>query len=273
MTKQFTAQTLSHTHGFRFLQCYLKALFIPVVFIALWSLAAVLQWLDPKLIPAPWAVVTKAWQVIQTPQLWLGFYESLLRNFVGFAVGASLGVVFGVAIGTSKIANWVLAPSFHFLRQISLFAWLPLISTFLGYGDSAKILFITLSVFYPVALNSFEGVAAISQKYREVAQVYQFPKLYKFHKLILPAAAPQIFVGLQLGLIFAWLATIGSEFLLANYGNGLGNIVIRGREAFDVELIIFGMLVIGLIGVFFNYLLNKVEQRLLRWHQPNGAKQ
>ena len=87
-------------------------------------------------------------------------------------------------------------------------------------------------------------------------------------KLILPGAAAQIFVGLQLGLIFAWLATIGSEFLLASYGNGLGNIVIQGRQAFDVPLIIFGMLLIGLVGVLLNATLLWFERKLLRWQQP-----
>jgi len=178
-------------------------------------------------------------------------------------------VLFGIAIGVSKNSNWLFAPSFHILRQISLFAWLPLISTFLGEGHVAKILFISLSVFYPVALHTFEGVSSISHKYREVAQVYEFPRSYSFRKLILPGASAQIFVGLQLGLIFAWLATIGSEFLLANYGNGLGNIVIQGRQAFDVELIIFGMLLIGLVGLILNAILAKVEKRLLRWKQPS----
>ena len=110
-------------------------------------------------------------------------------------------------------------------------------------------------------------MSSISNRYREVAQVYQFPTIYTYRKLILPAASPQIFVGLQLGLIFAWLATIGSEFLLANYGVGLGNLVIRGREQFNVSLILLGMLVIGVVGLILNRLLVAVEQRLLAWQK------
>lgn len=247
----------------------LKALLIPTMFIVIWATASALGWLNPKLIPSPQAVLSKAIFILQQASFLTGLTESLLRNFTGYAVGATAGVLFGITIGVSKLSNWLFAPSFHILRQISLFAWLPLISTFLGEGHIAKILFISLSVFYPVALHSFEGVSSISHKYREVAQVYQFPKSYSFRKLILPGASAQIFVGLQLGLIFAWLATIGSEFLLANYGNGLGNIVIQGRQAFDVELIIFGMLLIGLVGVILNAILAQVEKRILRWKQPS----
>ena len=243
----------------------LQALLLPAIFIALWAIASAQQWLDPKLIPSPVEVVTQGVATIFKAEFWQGFFASLTRNFTGYALGASLGVAFGVLLGTSRFANWFLAPSFNVLRQVSLFAWLPLISTFLGYDNSAKILFITLSVFYPVALHSLEGVSSISNKYREVAQVYQFPRAYTYRKLILPAASPQIFVGLQLGLIFAWLATVGSEFLLANYGVGLGNLVIRGREQFNVSLILLGMFSIGLVGVILNRILTAIEHRVLTW--------
>ncbi|MFX8381726.1 ABC transporter permease, partial [Acinetobacter baumannii] len=71
--------------------------------------------------------------------------------------------------------------------------------------------------------------------------------------------------GLTLGLVYAWVATIGSEFLLANWGNGLGNIVIKGRAAFNIELIIFGMLVIGVVGVVLNSVAARIEAYVLRW--------
>lgn len=248
-----------------------QALLIPALFIALWSTASAQAWLDPKLIPSPWNVLASARHTLAQADFWHGLAASVSRNLIGYALGASLGVAFGVALGTSKWVNWFFAPGFNILRQISLFAWLPLISTFFGYGNGAKILFITFSVFYPVALHSLEGVSSISAKYREVGQVYQFPKAYAYRKLILPAAGPQIFVGLQLGLIFAWLATVGSEFLLANYGVGLGNLVIRGREQFNVPLIILGMLAIGCVGVLLNAGLARIERHLLRWQRAGSG--
>lgn len=245
-----------------------KALVVPTIFVLLWSVAVQTQWLNPKLIPTPTAVLQKAWFVIHQANFLNGLLESLIRNGIGFAIGGILGVSFGLWVGLSRLAQWILAPSFHLLRQISLFAWLPLISTFLGYEHVAKVLFISLSVFYPVALKTLEGVSSISYKYQEVAKVYQFPKLYVLRKVILPGAASHIFVGLQLGLMFAWLATVGSEFLLASYGNGLGNLVIQGRQAFDVALIIVGMVVIGAVGVTMNAILQRIERKILRWQQP-----
>lgn len=244
-----------------------RGLLLPLLFVLLWLVACWLDWVNPKLIPAPDAVLHTAWQQLQQAEFWTGLGASLLRDLSGFFIGSVLAIAFGVLVGTSRWINYLLAPSFNVLRQISLFAWLPLITTFLDYGNSAKILFISLSVFYPVALHTIQGVSQIPLQQYEVASVYQFSRWQLLRQLILPAAAPQIFVGLQLGLIFAWLATVGSEFLLASYGVGLGNIVIRGRAALDVGLIVFGLLFIGLIGIVLNTLALRLEQRWLRWRR------
>jgi sulfonate transport system permease protein len=95
--------------------------------------------------------------------------------------------------------------------------------------------------------------------------VYAFTRWQLITRLIMPAASPQILIGLHLGLIYAWMATIGAEFLLITADSGLGDAVIKGRAAFNVELIIFGMLIIGLIGAFFNVIATHIELRLLAW--------
>ena len=262
-----TAQALAPQHrwqrrGVRFAQ----ALILPFALILGWSMASASAWIDPKVLPSPAAVFNILTATLTDAVFWQGVAASLARNLTAYLLGASLGVGFALIIGSSKIANWLLAPSFHMLRQISLFAWLPILSSFLGTGNSAKILFISLAVFYPVALHSLQGIRSISHKHREVAAVYQFPWAYRYQKLILPAAAPQIFVGLQLGLVFAWLATIGSEFLLASHGVGIGQWVIRGREQFNVGLIMVGMLAIGSLGLLFNRILVAIERRVLTWN-------
>lgn len=245
----------------------LRGLFLPLLFIGLWAVAAWQHWLNPKLIPAPIEVWHAGVKNMLSAIFWQGVGASLFRDLSGFAIGSFFGIAFGILIGISRWASYLFGPSFNVLRQVSLFAWLPFISTFLDYGNSAKILFITLSVFYPVALHTLDGVSGIALHQYEVAKVYRLSRWQLLRKLILPAAGPQIFVGLQLGLIFAWLATIGSEFLLASYGVGLGNIVINGRAAMDVGLIVFGLLVIGVIGIGLNSIALRLERRLLIWRQ------
>jgi sulfonate transport system permease protein len=247
-----------------------RGLVLPVAFLALWWLVTAQGWVNTKLIVPPLGVVQTAATTLADPDFYAGVALSLGRDLSGFVVGAVGGIALGVLLAVSRWADRLIGPTFHTVRQISLFAWLPMLTSWLGYGDLSKVVFIALSAFYPVVLGTFEGVKSVTQAQGEVAKVYGFTRTQVLFRLILPAASPQILTGLNLGLVYAWLATIGSEFLLANWGNGLGNIVFKGRAAFNVELIIVGMLAIGLVGTVFNRLATRLEQHSLRWRGPQA---
>jgi sulfonate transport system permease protein len=245
-----------------------RGLVLPVLLLALWWVATGAGWVNTKLIVPPASVVKVALASAADPLFWQGVAYSIGRDMSGFSLGAIGGIALGTLLGVSRLADRIIGPTFHTVRQISLFAWLPLLSSWLGYGELSKLVFISLSTLYPVALGAFEGVRGVSKTHAEVARVFRFSAWQTLVRLILPAASPQIATGLTLGLVYAWVATIGSEFLLANWGNGLGNIVIKGRAAFNVELIVFGMLAIGLVGVFFNKVAARLEAKALAWRGP-----
>ncbi|MDR2091706.1 MAG: ABC transporter permease [Azoarcus sp.] len=242
-----------------------RALVLPVFFVAFWALAHGVGWVDTRLIPSPLGVVKTAWGSIFAEDFLPGLWGSLYRDVSGFVIGGLFGVATGVALGLSRWLDAAFNPALNALKQISLFAWLPLITSWFGYDDGAKILFIAASTFYPVAVNTFEGVRGVTRQHLEVARVFRFSRTQLIFRLLLPAAAPRILTGLQMGLVFAWLATIGSEFLLANWGNGLGNIIIHGREALDVGLVIWGLIIVGIVGSLLNRLARRAESRLLGW--------
>jgi sulfonate transport system permease protein len=242
-----------------------RGLVLPIGFVLVWYAVTALNLVNTRLIVPPQGVLTTAARELAEPSYYLGIALSLWRDLSGFAIGALIGVTVGALIGTSRLADKLLGPTFHTARQISLFAWLPLLSAIVGTGDLSKVIFIAFSAFYPVVLGTLEGVRGVSLAHAEVARVYGFTRSQLFFKLVLPAASPQIIGGLRLGLIYAWLATIGAEYLLVNDGHGIGNIVFKGRMAFNIELILFGLISIGLVGNVFNRLADKAERRLLRW--------
>jgi sulfonate transport system permease protein len=246
----------------------LRGFVLPLAFLLLWYLVTALQLVNTKLIVPPAAVIEAAWKVVGSGQLLAGLKASLLRDLAGFAAGGAAGILFGLLLGASRWAERLAGPTFHTLKQISLFAWLPLLSTWLGTGEAAKILFIALSAFYPVALGTFEGVRSVTSAQVEVARVLGFSRWQRSWRLVLPAASPQIATGLHLALLYAWLATIGAEYLLGSSSQGIGSVVIRGKAAFHVELIVVGMLLIGLVGMALDRLASLVEARALQWRGP-----
>jgi len=246
----------------------LRGFVLPLALLGLWYALTALELVNTKLIVPPGAVVDAAWKVVAGGQLLAGLQASLLRDLGGFVAGSLAGILLGLLLGVSRPAELLVGPTFHTLKQISLFAWLPLLSTWLGTGEAAKILFIALSAFYPVALNTFEGVRSVTRAQAEVAHVLGFSRWQRTWRLVLPAASAQIATGLHLALLYAWLATIGAEYLLGASAQGIGNVVIRGKAAFNVELIIVSMLLIGLVGMALNRAASAIEARVLHWRGP-----
>jgi sulfonate transport system permease protein len=119
-------------------------------------------------------------------------------------------------------------------------------------------------------LNTFEGIRAVPADLLEVARVLRFNRTQVLWRVVLPSAAPSIFAGIHLGLIYAWLATLGAEYLLVS-GKGIGNTMTDGRENFWMDLVIFGVIVVGLVGFTLNWIASRIESRLLAWRGRSVA--
>jgi sulfonate transport system permease protein len=240
-----------------------RGLVLPVVAVLLWWLAVQQGWSQSGLLVSPAKVLDTAWDQLSSLPFWRELGASLARDVSGFAIGTGLGLILGCVLGLSPLFERLVGPSFNTFKQVSLFAWIPLISVWFGLGDVAKVVFLSLAALVPVVVNTCDGLRNVPPGLLEVARVYGFSRWQTIVGVLLPAALPSIFTGIYLALVYAWLATIGAEYLLVS-GEGVGNLLIDGSEHFRMDLVLFGMVVIGVVGWTLNALARALERRLQR---------
>ncbi|MGI4838055.1 MAG: ABC transporter permease [Janthinobacterium lividum] len=240
-----------------------RGLVVPVVAVLVWWLAVQQGWSQSGLLVSPAKVLDTAWDQLGSLPFWRGLGASLARDVSGFAIGTSLGLILGCVLGLSPLFERLVGPSFNTFKQVSLFAWIPLISVWFGLGDVSKVVFLSLAALVPVVVNTCDGLRNVPPGLLEVARVYGFSRWQTIIGVLLPAALPSIFTGIYLALVYAWLATIGAEYLLVS-GEGVGNLLIDGSEHFRMDLVLFGMVVIGVVGWTLNALARALERRLQR---------
>lgn len=241
-----------------------RGLTIPLLLLIAWEVSSRTGLVDPRFLPSLEDVFLTAKRELIDNDLIGELGVSLFRNIAGFLIGSIIGVIFATLLAVSRIADALVTPSFNGLKQISLLAWIPLISIWFGFGEQAKIVFVAIAAFIPVVLNTYEGMRNAPRDLIEVGHALKFTPVQRITRIFLPSALPSIATGVHLGLIYSWLATVGAEYFLA-IGRGVGSLIIAGREHFDMALVMVGVFILGSVGFALNRIAAAAEAYLLRW--------
>jgi sulfonate transport system permease protein len=239
---------------------------IPIAALLLWWFVSRHAVPGHGIMTSPAQVLRTALEQTRSGALWRALSASLARELTGFTLGSAAGLALGALIGVSPFSNRLIGPSFNAFKQVSLFAWIPLISVWFGLGDVAKVVFLSLAALVPVVAHTSDGIRAVSPELLDVARVFRYSKWQTVVHVVLPAALPSIFTGMYLALIYSWLATLGAEYLLVA-GSGIGNTLVDGSEQFRMDLVVFGVIVIGVTG----WALNAVARAIQRRWFPDAA--
>ncbi|AXY58727.1 ABC transporter permease [Acinetobacter sp. WCHAc010052] len=244
----------------------LRGWVIPLLLGVIWYVVSTKQWVDPALLAPPmdvWHAFVSGWV---SGELTENVLYSLLRNTTGFIVGSLVAIATGVALGLSRKLDLIFSPTLNAIKHVAVFAWIPLMIMWFGHGELSKIIFIALVVFYPVFFNAYDGVKHVSAQVLEVAQIYQLSPVQVFLKVILPSAAPSIFAGLNIALVYSWVATVGAEYFFVS-SVGVVNPVMDGQNLFRMDIVLYGMAVIAVVGLIFSKTAQFFENYNLRWRQ------
>lgn len=242
--------------------------FVPLLLLALWQVATNRGWAPPQILPAPGTVADTLQGQASSGELLANFTISLGRVAVGFGLGALGGVVLGITMGLSRTVEDYLHPAFRAVSQVPVLGWLPLAMMVLGIGEPLKVMIIAHASLVPVAINTLKGIRGVPRAYVDVGRAYKFTHAQLLRKVILPGAVPHVFVGIRYGLTQAWLSLVTVELLASS--EGLGFMIVWGRQLFQLDLVLSAILVVGLVGLFFDKALALLESRLLRW-QPDSS--
>jgi sulfonate transport system permease protein len=243
-----------------------QGIVLPLIILVTWGIIFHLKIISPALLPAPVKVISTFISLIRSGDLAFNLKVSLIRVITGFLIGMLAGFILGTLMGLSRTVEKLVGPLFHAIRQVPLLGWIPLIVLWCGIGEISKVVLISIGVSYPLVLNTFEGIRSVKKEYIEVGEVFEFNRITLFRKIIFPAALPSILTGIKLGSSKAWMMVVGAEIFIVAAG-GIGDMMWEAREHFRMDIVMVGVIVIGIIGFIINQLVRLLEARFLRWRK------
>ncbi len=243
------------------------ALFVAplLMLVLIWALVVPLFHVSPRIFPSVAAVAEAGWDMIVDGSLFAHVGASMLRVGLGTVIGVVIAVPLGIAMGISPAVSAFLTPLFRFFSVLAGIAWIPIATLWFGYGFGAIIFVIVNAVFFVVAYNTLLGVQTIPHTLRNAAYSLGAGRWALFTEVLLPGALPNIVTGIRTGLGFAWRGLIAAEMIATNVG--LGYMLFVARDFYRTEVIVFGMIVIGVLWLLIDRLLLAPLERatIERW--------
>lgn len=248
---------------------WMIALPVPILILIGWHLGVQYGWTLPfdikmTFLPTPGEVALRGVDLAVggvyddsfSGTLWEHLAASTLRVLQGFALAVAVAVPLGVLMGRSRLLFRMLEPTVNLVRPIPVTAWAPLTLLIIGFGDRSTVFLVFIAAVFPILLNTISGVHQVPGRLLEAAAMLGTPKLQSLYKVVIPAAAPQIISGMRIAMGLGWVILVVGETV--GISTGLGALITQAREQSRTDLIIVGMIVIGLAGFIADRLLTLV---------------
>ena len=237
---------------------------VPVALVLLWQVASSQGWLSTRVLPAPLDVGRAAWRLSASGELWVHVGVSAGRALTGLAVGGGLGLALGLLTGSSRFFETLLDSTIQMVRNIPALALIPLVILWFGIDEAAKLFLISVSVFFPIYINTFHGIRNVDPALVEMGRSYGLTRSQLYREIILPGALSSVLVGLRFSLGLMWVILIVAETISAQAG--IGYLTMNAREFLQTDVVLVGILLYALLGKLADVFARGLERYWLRWH-------
>lgn len=238
-----------------------------VVLLAAWTIISELEIVPPLFWPSPIAVLEKFWMILtegyREHTLFGHFLISTYRVLTGFFLGCILGVIVGISMGLSEIVRGLLDPIIELYRPVPPLAYIPIIIIWMGIGDSGKIMLLFLATFAIMVINSRSGVRSVTIEKIHAAYSLGASRWQVLRHVILVNALPEIFTGMRVSMGVCWATLVAAEMVAATAG--LGWMVLNAARYLRTDIVIMGVIVMGIVGYGFDLIMRLLEKKLIPW--------
>ena len=235
--------------------------------LAAWTLVTNMGWIKPIFLPSPQATYQQFYEYLtgaaNDKPLWQHFAASMLRVFAAFFLACLLAIPVGIAMGMSRVWRGIFDPPIELYRPLPPLAYLPLIIIWFGIDELPKVLLIFLSCFAPLAMAARSGMRSASQEQMNAAYSMGASYTQVIRHVVLPAAMPEILVGMRVAIGFGWSTLVAAEMVAANVG--LGQMVLNASNFLRTDIVVMGIIVIGVVAYMFDLLMRWVEHKIVPW--------
>ena len=232
-------------------------------FLLIWQVCSTVGWVNPSIFPPLHVIAGALWNGISSGALLDDIAISLQRSGSAFLGAVVVGIPLGLLMGQIRAVEQALDPILQLFRQTSALALYPVFILLLGLGETSKVFVIFWATLFPILLSTIGGVKEVDAKLIEMARTYGASRLTVFRRVVLPASAPAIFVGLRLSATTALLLLIAAEMIGAN--KGIGFQVMNAQYNFQIPLMFAAIFLLALLGLAANAILLLLQHRVCRW--------
>jgi NitT/TauT family transport system permease protein len=234
-----------------------------MVILLFWEFISQMRWIPPLFLPAPSEIFSAGWTLLKTGLIFKHLSASLGRILWGFCLGCICGILAGILIGFYSIPEAIGKPLVAATFPIPKIAILPLLILWLGIGEPSKVAVIALGVFFPMTINVYTGVKNVDPIFIKAALSLGSNRARIIRKVIFPSILPMVFAGMKLGIGIALLLVIAAEMVAADAG--IGFMILTAADLMQTPKLMFGLIILSLLGIFFNWVLQKLEHFFIPW--------